>query len=164
MTKLEIKVTKTGVKIFSGIIKFLTVYLWLGILTAFGGIFAFHIFQDPNYDSTPITTVGAGVLIALASVTFSWTNTFQPTAENESTRNMLRGLGERMLYSAITFILATVLKFFESKKTLAFPKSTSFLSAAFYCVHLLYGILFMTAMFLTAMSFYWMLDFIYARI
>lgn len=86
------------------------VLFWL-MAIFFGVDVVFMTAVNIKFDTLPITNIGFAIALTTASTCFSWYRTFPDTTEHESVLKKIRTIGERSMYAAMLFLLASMAKY-----------------------------------------------------
>lgn len=103
---------------FRSIIKFLLVHSFIVIYVAVGLHIVMDIFVTKRQDTIFLIYYGFAIFAAFANICFSYTRTFDDT----NTQLYLRGLGERFLFSALGFLIGSLLNYININWTKLFNK------------------------------------------
>jgi len=90
-----------------GILKILLVHSFIVIYIAMGGYILLDLFVTRRQDSISLTYYGFAIFAVLANICFSYARAFDNTNE----QSYLRGLGERFLFSALGFLIGSILNY-----------------------------------------------------
>lgn len=101
-----------------GVLKLLIVHSFIVIYLAVGGYIVTDLFITRKQETISLTYYGFAIFAVVANICFSYARTLDD--RNEQT--YLRGIGERFLFSAIGFLIGSLLNYVVLNSTKYFSK------------------------------------------
>jgi len=89
----------------------------------------FSKLADPKFDALPITNYCFAIMGGCASICFSWSRNVDQT--NKKLINQISFCGERSFLAALSFVVASALKFFVINKTEYLNKANAYIILVF---------------------------------
>jgi len=101
------------------------VFILLSLMMAIAGLiigfgFLGKTFIDTDFDTTSLTSYGFAILLGCATICFSWSKTIDD--EEKKTIKDIRKYGEQCFFAAISFLIASLLKYVHINRALIFKK------------------------------------------
>lgn len=142
------------------ILKALLVHSVIVFYAAVGGIVVNDLFVVRAQETINLTYYGFAIFAALASISFTYSRTFD---NGDSTQIFLRQVGERFFFSAIGFLIGSVLNYL-TVHVFSTPLTGNYISVMKPIVQFVGGFFFLAAFFYSAITTHSLLDHLFEKV
>jgi len=149
-------------KIFTSIrsiLKLLLVHSFIVIYLAIGGYIVMDLFITKKQETISLTYYGFAIFAVFASICFSYAKTF----DDRNEQIYLRGIGERFLFSAIGFLIGSLLNYVVINSTKFFNNLNVHSDLSNVC-EFIGGLFFIASFFFAAITIHSFLDHLFEKI